>query len=66
MDHKLSAKGWLFGPWWLGRRFSFVVSRDDLWMGFYWNREEGILYFCPLPMLVLGFKFRGTPRSRGD
>ncbi len=57
MDHEYSPKGWLLGPWYLGR-FSFVVSRDDLWIGFYWGRDDRSLYFSPLPMLVFGFRLR--------
>lgn len=55
MDHYLSQKGWLAGPWKVGR-FSFVVSLDDLWVGLYWGRDDGCLYFCPFPMLVFGVR----------
>ena len=28
----------------------------DLWMGLYYDTTHGILYFCPLPMVVLEFQ----------
>ncbi len=59
VDHSLSPKGWVVGPWRAGR-FSFVISRDDLWIGFYWGRDDGNLYFCPLPTLVFGVRLRAT------
>lgn len=57
MDHESSPKGWLTRPLLLGR-FNFVISRDDFWIGFYWGRDDGCLYFCPLPMLVFGVRLR--------
>ncbi len=62
MDHDSSPKGWLFGPWYLGR-FSFVVSRDDLWVGFYWDRSDKTLYFSLLPMFVFGVSLLPTQRD---
>ena len=35
-------------------RFSWVWY--DLWVGFYYDRMHGILYFCPLPTLVIQFQ----------
>ena len=29
----------------------------DLWVGFYWDRGQRTLYFCPIPMLVIAFDF---------
>jgi hypothetical protein len=35
-----------------------VLSYDDLWVGLCWEREEGVLYFAPLPALIFGFRVR--------
>jgi|WetSurMetagenome_2_1015567.scaffolds.fasta_scaffold02470_17 hypothetical protein len=29
----------------------------DLWVGFYWDRRELVLYFCPLPAVVVELRF---------
>ncbi len=31
----------------------------DMWVGAYYDYEKGILYVCPLPMLVFEFKLGG-------
>lgn len=49
--------GWLLGPLKWGR-VCLVVSRDDLWVGFCWERELGMLYIAPLPALVFGIRVR--------
>jgi hypothetical protein len=30
----------------------------DFWIGFYYDRKDKILYFCPIPMIV--FRFQKT------
>jgi len=30
----------------------------DIWVGFYWDRKNKILYVCPLPTLLLEIPFR--------
>jgi hypothetical protein len=31
----------------------------DFWVGFYWDKLKHTLYFCPLPMIVFKFVFKG-------
>ena len=38
--------------------FFFEFLWFDFWVGLYWDRKKKTLYFCPLPMCVLGFDFR--------
>ncbi len=38
----------------------------DLWIGAYWDRENRVLYVCPVPMFGLKIKMpwrRGNPPS---
>ena len=32
----------------------------DFWIGFYWDTKKKILYFCPLPTIVLSFQRRSN------
>jgi len=32
----------------------------DFWVGFYWDANKKILYFCPIPMLVISFALKGN------
>lgn len=34
----------------------------DLWVGAYYDRNEGVLYVCPLPCVVLMF-WRSSPEA---
>ena len=38
----------------------------DLWVGFYWDRKERVLYFCPLPCLVFIFRLRYKNERNAD
>lgn len=49
------SRGWLVGPWHWGR-FCFVLSIDDLWCGFYWDRADGVLYAAPFPAFIFGVR----------
>lgn len=53
--------GWL-GSWKWGR-VCLVISRDDLWAGWCWEREEGMLYFAPLPAVIFGFRVRDPVKT---
>lgn len=44
------------GPFrWRGPRFRWY----DLFWGCFWDRKARVLYFCPLPCIVLAFWFDG-------
>lgn len=34
-------------------KVSFFFAWYDLWIGFYYDRKNGVLYVCPLPCCVL-------------
>lgn len=44
----------------LTRRISLKVSWEwrDMWIGAFWDRDERVLYVCPLPTVLLTFVFR--------
>ncbi len=35
--------------------FKFFIAYYDAWVGFYFDADKRILYFCPLPCLVFSF-----------
>lgn len=37
----------------------------DIWVGFYWSREDKILYFCPVPMVVISIRFKSKDLGDG-
>jgi hypothetical protein len=39
-------------------KFKIFWAWFDFWVGFYYDRRKDILYFCPLPTVVLAFSFR--------
>jgi hypothetical protein len=38
-------------------RFGLKFAWYDLWIGAFWD-QKGVLYVCPIPMVVLTFDFR--------
>lgn len=38
-------------------RFSAFFAWYDFWVGWFWDRSKRTLYVCPLPMIVLMFRF---------
>ena len=40
------------------KRFSFLIKWYDLWVGFYWDNARKYLYFFPLPIFGMIFKFK--------
>lgn len=60
---EIKAQGWLLGPARIGR-FCFVLSRDDLYIGAFWDRIEGVLYVAPLPGAIFGIRLR-APADQG-
>ena len=44
----------------IGRiKFKLFFAWYDAWVGAYWERRRGVLYICPLPMVV--FRFERVP-----
>ena len=39
-------------------KFSAHVLWYDAWVGFFWDKAKRILYFCPVPCVVLKFQFK--------
>jgi|GEM_PF-3377823 len=38
-------------------KVELIFAWYDLWVGFYWDRKNRWLYFLPVPMFGLVFKF---------
>lgn len=55
---------------WSGKRVALALAWFDLWVGFYVDPEARILYWCPVPCVVIAFKWgpvqvpHGTPGVR--
>jgi hypothetical protein len=39
--------------WLPAHRFEVHFKWVDMWVGFYWDRLENVLWVCPLPMLAI-------------
>jgi len=57
MAQDTTPKAWLLGPYNIGP-FCFVLSTDDLYIGLFIDRTEGVVYIAPLPTLIFGIRFR--------
>lgn len=39
-------------------RIKLIFKWFDFWVGFFWDEQKGMLYFFPIPMFGIVFKFR--------
>ena len=39
-------------------KFKLFWAWFDFWIGLYYDRKKSILYFCPLPTVVLAFSLK--------
>ena len=51
--------GVILGSWFVQWAKTIYVKTSliwyDLWIGFYYNKQKKILYFCPFPTIVFVF-----------
>jgi hypothetical protein len=45
-------------------KISFLFAWYDLWIGFFWDSKKKWLYFLPVPMFGIIFKFSPKQKSR--
>lgn len=41
-------------------KIDLFLAWYDFWVGFYYDRKNRTLYFCPLPCVVLSIEFRDS------
>jgi hypothetical protein len=46
-------------------RCTVAFAWFDLWVGFYVDYVAGILYWCPIPMFIVAWKYREAEEKEG-
>jgi len=49
---------------WGQPKVQVFLAAFDFWVGGYWSKKSRTLYICPLPMLVVAFKFEARAGGR--
>ena len=44
-------------------KIEFIFKWFDFWVGFFWDKKKKWLYFLPIPMLGVIFKFKNKNKD---